>query len=358
MAINKEFWTGKKVFLTGHTGFKGSWASMLLTSLGAQVFGYSLQPPSTPSLFIAASLEKIVEGVIADIRDEERLSYEMDKASPDIVIHMAAQPLVRLSYLTPVDTFSTNIMGTVNVLEAVRLSKSVKAFLNVTTDKCYSNNEWDWGYRETDILGGIDPYSSSKTCSEIVTTSYRESFFEKINDERGKVAIASARAGNVIGGGDWATDRLIPDIIRAFESGETVKIRNPSSIRPWQFVLEPLTGYLTLIEKMYEGEKLFSSAWNFGPAIEDAVPVLSIVKKIAKSWIGDVYWSCEAEDNGKSETTFLKLDTSKARANLGWKAKLNIDSALEMTCDWHKAFREGKNMFDFSKSQIAKFEKL
>jgi CDP-glucose 4,6-dehydratase len=358
MAINKEFWAGKKVFLTGHTGFKGSWASILLNGLGAKVFGYSLEAPSTPSLFEAASLKKIVEGVTADIRDVERLTYEMNKASPEIVIHMAAQPLVRLSYTSPVDTFSTNIMGTVNVLEAVRLSNSVKAFLNITTDKCYSNNEWDWGYRETDILGGIDPYSSSKTCSEIVTTSYRESFFEKISDERFKVAIASARAGNVIGGGDWATDRLIPDIIRAFESGETVKIRNPNSIRPWQFVLEPLSGYLNLIEKMYEEKNLYSSAWNFGPAIEDAIPVLSIVKKIADRWPGDVNWTCEAEDNGKSETTFLKLDTSKARANLGWKAKLNIDSAIEMTCDWHKAFRDGKNMFEFSKSQIAKFDKF
>jgi CDP-glucose 4,6-dehydratase len=358
MAINREFWAGKKVFLTGHTGFKGSWASMLLTSYGAKVFGYSLQPPSTPNLFKAASVEKIVEGVTADVRDVDRLIYEMDKASPEIVIHMAAQPLVRLSYETPVDTFSTNIMGTVNVLEAVRLSNSVKAFLNVTTDKCYSNNEWDWGYRETDSLGGIDPYSSSKTCSEIITTSYRESFLENIKDQRGRVAIASARAGNVIGGGDWAIDRLIPDIIRAFEAGETAIIRNPNSIRPWQFVLEPLTGYLKLIEKMYEGEKFFSSAWNFGPAVEDAVPVLSLVKKLANCWSGDVNWSCEAEEKGKSEANFLKLDTSKARANLGWKAKLNIDGALEMTCDWHKAFREGKNMFEFSNKQIAKFEEL
>ena len=342
--IDRDFWQGKKVFITGHTGFKGSWLCLWLHSIGAEVTGYALKPPTDPSLYDLCSIEKLVRSHIADVRDSAALGKAMFAAHPDIVIHMAAQPLVRDSYKIPVETYAVNVMGTVNLLEAVRNSKSIKAVINVTTDKCYENREWVWGYRESEPLGGYDPYSSSKACSELVTAAYRQSFFNSsnISNLSTSVAVASARAGNVIGGGDWATDRLIPDCVRAILKGDKVVIRNPQAVRPWQHVLEPLSGYLILAQKLYEDGPRYAEAWNFGPDDADAKPVDWLVEKLCTKWgTGASY----VIDKGKHphEAHYLKLDCSKARSELEWRPRWSLEKALESIVEWTRAYKNGED---------------
>jgi CDP-glucose 4,6-dehydratase len=337
--MNPSFWNGKKVFVTGHTGFKGSWLSLWLQQLGAQVSGYALQPPTNPSLFEVARVEQGMKSVIGDIRDGNMLVSAMKHAAPDIVIHMAAQPLVRRSYVDPIETYSTNVMGTVNLLEAVRQTPCVRAVVNVTTDKCYENNEWIWGYRENEPMGGFDPYSSSKGCAELITAAYRNSFFNTTKYAEHKVALATARAGNVIGGGDWAQDRLIPDILRAIESGQSVNIRNPHATRPWQHVLEPLSGYLVLAERLYINGPTFAEAFNFGPSEEEAKPVQWIVEQITQIWGGGANWHLD-EGAHPHEAHYLRLDCSKARAKLNWQPSWKLGQALQAIIVWHKAHCE------------------
>jgi CDP-glucose 4,6-dehydratase len=344
-----SFWAGKRVFLTGHTGFKGGWASIWLTSLGAEVHGFALEPPTSPSLFVAAAIDKIVHSTIGDIRDGSSLRKAIAEAKPDIVVHMAAQPLVRLSYRDPVETYSTNVMGTVQLLEAVRTIGGIRAVVNVTTDKCYENREWPWGYREDEAMGGHDPYSSSKGCSELVTSAYRRSFFKE------GTLIASARAGNVIGGGDWADDRLVPDILRAFGAGKDVVIRNPKAVRPWQHVLEPICGYLTLAERLYGGDRACADAWNFGPVDADARTVESIVGEMAALWGGGTMWRPDSADN-PHEAHYLKLDISKAKARLGWTPRWSLSQALTHTVLWHKAWHAGHDMQGICGNQITLYE--
>ncbi len=344
------FWRDRRVFLTGHTGFKGSWLSLWLQSLGATVRGYSLPPPTTPSLFEEASVAHGMESIKGDIRDGEALRKALVEFSPDVVIHMAAQPLVRLSYAEPVDTYATNVMGTVNLLEAVRSSPTVRAVVNVTTDKCYENREWVWGYRETDPMGGFDPYSSSKGCAELVTSAYRQSFLHK-----GSAALASARAGNVIGGGDWALDRLVPDILRAFERNEPVNLRNPQATRPWQHVLEPLSGYLTLAERLHDDGQAFAEAWNFGPADRDARPVDWIVKRLARAWGSGATWEVHADSNALHEAQFLKLDCSKAHQRLNWSPRWTLEIALDKIVAWHRDWLADHNVRDRCLSDIAAY---
>lgn len=352
---DREFWHGKRVFITGHTGFKGSWLCLWLHRLGAQVHGYALAPPTDPSLFAEARIDELVTSTIADIRDGERLAAEMRAAAPEIVIHMAAQPLVRDSYKIPVETYGVNVMGTVNLLEAVRACPSVRAVVNVTTDKCYENREWAWGYRENEPMGGYDPYSSSKACSELVTAAYRNSYFNPAAYADHGVAVASARAGNVIGGGDWANDRLIPDIIRAILTDEPVRIRNPHAIRPWQHVLEPLSGYLRLAERLYGDGPAFAQPWNFGPADEDARPVEWIVRRLCAAWGAGARFEIDAGEH-PHEAHYLKLDCSKARAELTWRPRWSLETALDLIIDWTRACRDGKDLREVSLHQIAEYE--
>lgn len=335
--VNSKFWKGKKVFLTGHTGFKGSWLSIWLNSMGAVVKGYALQSATNPSLFEIAGVRHLVESEINDIRDFSALSVSMLKFSPDIVFHMAAQPIVRASYEKPRETYETNVMGTVNLFEAVRQCSSVKAVVNITTDKCYENNEWVWGYKETDPMGGRDPYSSSKGCSELVTASYRESYLKVAS-----VGIASARAGNVIGGGDWAADRLLPDILRAFEAPRPVIIRNPNATRPWQHVLEPLSGYLILAEQLFKTPGDFSEGWNFGPHDHDVQPVGWILDKMTTLWPG-ASWTLDQDDN-PHEAMLLKLDISKASTFLAWTPTWDLTTTLSKIVRWHKRWIDGSDM--------------
>lgn len=341
--MNRFFWSGKKVFVTGHTGFKGSWLSLWLQQLGAKVTGYALQPPTNPSLFEVAQVAQGMTSVIGDIRDVAKLHDSMRQASPDIVIHMAAQPLVRRSYVDPVETYSSNVMGTVHLLESVRRIPSVRAVVNVTSDKCYENKEWVWGYRENEPMGGFDPYSSSKGCAELVTAAYRNSFFNAEKYSQHQVALATARAGNVIGGGDWAEDRLIPDILRAIQYGQCVNIRNPHATRPWQHVLEPLSGYLTLAEKLFTHGPAFAGAFNFGPAEEDAKPVQYIVEQLTQNWGNGAAWH---HDGGTHphEAHYLKLDCSKARTLLGWRHRWDLSQALQAIIDWHKAHQSNQDL--------------
>lgn len=346
-----DFYSGKKVFVTGHTGFKGSWLCLLLHKLGAQVYGYALNPPTQPSLYNEARIDELVDSTIGDIRNYDLLLETLLRVQPEIVIHMAAQPLVRESYKNPRETYEVNVMGTVNLLVAIRQVPGVKAVVNVTTDKCYENREWHWGYRENEPMGGYDPYSNSKGCSELVTSSFRNSFFNpKTHNEHG-VAVASARAGNVIGGGDWADDRLIPDFIRAITSGQEVKIRSPYAIRPWQHVLEPLTGYLTLAQVLYTQGASFAQGWNFGPDDSDARNVEWITKTICELWGDNARYSVDTNPQ-PHEANYLKLDCSKAKAELGWFPKWNIHKTLESIVEWNKGLIGGNDAREITKKQI------
>jgi CDP-glucose 4,6-dehydratase len=334
--VDANFWKGKKVYLTGHTGFKGAWISLWLQKMGAIVKGYSLDVSTTPALFSQANVAEEMESEIGDIRNLEQLTKSMVHFSPDILIHMAAQPLVRLSYQEPVDTYTTNVIGTVNVLEAARKCPNLKSIVSVTTDKCYENKEWEWGYRENEPMGGHDPYSSSKGCAELVTSAYRRSFFSS----EGSASIASARAGNVIGGGDWAEDRLIPDILRAFEKSEPVVIRNPLSTRPWQHVLEPLSGYLILAQELFINGDDFAEGWNFGPKDEDCKSVSWILDEMVSHWGNNASWNLD-KNNNPHEAGFLKLDCSKASNRLKWNPKWNLQSTLKSIVDWHQLYING-----------------
>ena len=354
LVMKLDFWRGKKVFITGHTGFKGSWISLWLHSLGAEIKGYALNPSTEPSLFKLCKIDKLVHSNIADIRDASSLKKAVYETLPDIVFHMAAQPLVRESYKNPADTYAINVLGTVNLLEAVRVCKSVKAVVNITTDKCYENKEWVWGYRENDSLGGYDPYSSSKACSELVTSAYRSSFFNPMNYATHSVGVASARAGNVIGGGDWATDRLIPDCVRAILKGEKIVIRNPNAIRPWQHVLEPLSGYLALAQKLYKGSLKYAKAWNFGPDDSDAKPVEWIVKMICEKWGENASYEIDKGAH-PHEAHYLKLDCSKAKMELGWHPRWNLEKAIDSIIDWTKTYRENKNLREKCIEQIEEY---
>ncbi len=353
-----EFWQGKRVFLTGHTGFKGSWLSLWLQELGAEVTGFALPPPTNPSLFEKARIGEGMRSVIGDVRDLSALKQAMVATNPEIVIHMAAQPLVRRSYEDPIETYSTNIMGVVNLLEAVRLTPTVRAVVNVTTDKCYDNREWLWGYREGEPLGGYDPYSSSKACAELVTAAYRSSYFHSDDYVRHGVAIATARAGNVIGGGDWAKDRLIPDIVSAFLKGSPVFIRNPHAIRPWQHVLESLRGYLVLSEQLYKHGCAFSGAWNFGPQDEDAKAAGWVAERMAQLWGENATWATDDSKNNPHEATYLKLDISKARSALDWRPILGLNQALGYVVGWTQATNIGRDARTETVAQIENYQKL
>ena len=348
--MNPGFWQGKRVLLTGHTGFKGSWLALWLQQLGAGVTGFALEPPTNPNLFDLAGIERGINSVVGDIRDTTALFRAFQTAQPEIVIHMAAQALVRHGYQHPMETFSTNVLGTVNVLEAVRACPSVRAVVSVTSDKCYDNKEWLWGYRETEALGGYDPYSSSKAAAELVTSAYRTSYLESQG-----VAVASARAGNVIGGGDWAADRLVPDVLQAFAQGRTVYIRNPDAIRPWQHVLEPLSGYLTLAEHLYVSGTSFSGAWNFGPLESDARPVRWVVEQLASAWGPDASWALD-EDPQPHEAHYLKLDISKARSLLGWAPRWRLEPALSQTANWYKNCCDKRGVRELTVEQIALYQ--
>lgn len=355
--MNYQFWHGKRVLITGHTGFKGSWMSLWLQALGAEVVGYALAPPTNPSLFEVARVENGMTSIHGDIRDLARLQMILLEHRPEIVIHMAAQPLVRFSYRDPIETYSTNVMGTVNILEAVRNTPGVRAVVNITTDKCYENREWAWGYRESDSIGGYDPYSNSKGCAELVSASYRSSFFDAKSYAKHGVALATVRAGNVIGGGDWAQDRLLPDILCAFEEGVMVKIRNPHAIRPWQHVLEPLRGYISLAERLFEDGSNYAEGWNFGPIDEDAKSVGWIVEKVAAHWGTEALWQVDPADH-PHEATYLKLDISKARSRLNWHPVLRLNEALKMVVDWTKQRQMGADMRECTLTQIHTYQTL
>ena len=351
-------WAGRRVFLTGHTGFKGGWLALWLADLGAKVRGYSLDPGTSPNLFHEARIGELVEDVRGDIRDAARLDSAIRDFAPEVIFHLAAQPLVRLSYVDPITTYETNVIGTARVLDAVRRTPSVRAVVSVTTDKCYENKEWLWGYRETDPLGGYDPYSSSKACAEIVSAAFRQSYFpvEKLAEHR--VAVATARAGNVIGGGDWSVDRLLPDLVRGFETGSPVAIRRPAAIRPWQHVLEPLHGYLTLAEKLLSGDPArYATAFNFGPADEDARSVGWIADRMVQTWGAGASWFQDG-DPGAHEAGFLKLDASRAKAELDWKPRLHLGEALDWLVRWYRAQGAGEDMQAFTLGQIRRYVEL
>lgn len=362
--MNASFWRDKKVFLTGHTGFKGSWLSAWLQKLGAQVVGFALLPPTEPNMFSLTELGSRMTSLEGDIRDLELLRGAMQQHQPEIVLHLAAQALVRRSYDDPVETYSTNVMGTVHTLQAVAECPSVRVALMITSDKCYDNREWPWGYREIEAMGGADPYSSSKGCAELVTAAYARSFFSLTSpDGRAPTRIASARAGNVIGGGDWATDRLIPDIVRSFSASEKVTIRSPQAIRPWQHVLEPLRGYLMLAEQLWlQGEAPitampFGGGWNFGPRETDAQPVAQIVERLAELWGEGASWELDAAVH-PHEATYLKLDCSKAHMQLGWRPVTTLETALTWIVEWYRAHRSGQDLHALTLEQISRYEAL
>ena len=352
LELISNFWHGKHVFLTGHTGFKGSWLSLLLQNLGAEVTGFSLEPSTKNNLFKIANVEKSMISIISDIRDLSNLQLAMKAAQPDIVIHMAAQPLVQLSYKEPVETYATNVMGTVHVLESIRHIPSIRAAVMVTTDKCYENKEWLWGYRENDIMGGHDPYSNSKACVELITSAYRHSYFN--HQLPSYPSIATARAGNVIGGGDWAANRLIPDILEAFEKKVPANIRNPSAIRPWQHVLEPLCGYLNLAKKLYLNGSDYAESWNFGPQDNDVHPVEWIADYLTNTWGGGASWK-EDLTNHPHESHCIKLDISKAKSRLGWEPQWPLEITLQKILIWHKAWLNNEDMHKLCLSQIQEY---
>jgi len=346
--IGKEFWQGKRVFLTGHTGFKGSWLALWLHSLGVIVKGYALSPSTDPSLFNEAKIDSIIDSKIGDIRDQDTLYECMTSFNPDILIHMAAQPLVRYSYNAPIETYEVNVIGTAKVLEVARSCANLKAIVNITTDKCYENDERFEGYKESDPMGGHDPYSSSKGCAELVASAYRRSFLQ----DQG-VGLASVRAGNVIGGGDWADDRLIPDILRAFEQHQAVIIRNPASTRPWQHVLEPLSGYLVLAQNLYQFPGKYSEGWNFGPFDEDAKPVDWILNHMVNQWPGS---SWHLDDNAHPhEAGYLKLDISKAKSRLNWHPTWRLEQTLERIVTWHQAWLNKQDMQTICLNEINEY---
>ena len=345
-----SFYKGKKVFLTGHTGFKGTWLSRILIFAGAEVTGYSLEPPTNPSIFEQTNTASQMNSIIGDIRDGSKLKEAMQNAKPEIVLHLAAQPIVRTSYKDPVGTYETNVMGTVNILEAVRATPSVKSFVNITTDKVYLNKEWAWGYRENEELCGYDPYSNSKSCSELVTYSYRNSFFNGQNSP----AISTARSGNVIGGGDYATDRIIPDCIRAVEASKEIILRNPNSTRPYQHVLECLSGYLLLAKKQYE-DKQFTGSYNFGPDDESCVTTGELATLFCNAWGSGASWKNVSEANAPHEANFLKLDCSKSKTVLGWKPHWGIKTAIEKIIEWEKAVQSGITAAEITDKQINEY---
>lgn len=350
-SISPSFWHSKKVLVTGHTGFKGSWLSLWLQTMGADLCGIALPPPTEPSLFAQAKVADGMRHQLADVRDFEKIKKIFQSFQPEIVLHLAAQPLVRESYKDPIETYSTNVMGTVHVLEASRRTKSVRAVINVTTDKCYENREWVWGYRENEPIGGHDPYSSSKGCSELVSAAYRKSFFEDA-----EIQVATARAGNVIGGGDWARDRLIPDIIKSIQENIPTKIRNPNAIRPWQHVLEPLSGYLLLAEGLYNKKDGMSGAWNFGPRDEDAQNVQWVANELSKK-MGQSPIFLPDPKNHPHEANFLKLDISKAKNKLGWEPRWSLNTALDRIVDWNRSLNQKEDIRKKSVSQILEYNK-
>jgi len=355
--LNRAFWKGRRVFLTGHTGFKGSWLSLWLKALEADVTGFALDPPTQPNLFELADAGRGLHSMRGDIRDFPSLKSALADASPQVVIHMAAQSVVRRGYEDPIETYSSNVMGTVNLLESVRQLNQRCAIVNVTSDKCYVNREWVWGYRENEPMGGRDPYSNSKGCAELVTSAFQQSFFSAASFEKHGVGLASARAGNAIGGGDWTSDQLIPDLMRAFLANKPCLIRNPLAIRPWQFVLEPLRGYLKLAERLVEVPAQFASGWNFGPVDTDAKPVRWIADELARSWGDGACWAQDSRSHPR-EARFLKLDASKAKAELDWQPVLPLEQALGWIIEWYRAFEQKRNLRDCTLAQIECYETL
>lgn len=353
--MNPTFWRDKRVLMTGHTGFKGSWLSLWLQSAGAKLTGVALPPPTRPSLFEVAAVATGMDSVTADIRNLDAMIAVMKRCQPEIVLHLAAQSVVKQSYDDPVETFDTNVMGTVKVLEAVRQVGGVRAVVVVSSDKCYENREWHWGYRETDALGGYDPYSNSKGCTELVTASYRNSFFSGHLPGSPVVAVGSGRAGNVIGGGDWTANQLVPDAIRAFSEQRPVLLRSPKAIRPWQFVLEPLDGYLTLAERLFADGQVFADGWNFGPSTSNARTVQWVVERLAAAW-GDGARSGLDPQQHPHEAGYLKLDSSKAQALLGWESRLDLDTALRWTTQWYRAYFAGNDVRAITLDQIRQFQ--
>ncbi len=355
--INPNFWQGKRVLITGHTGFKGSWLALWLQTLGAEVVGYALEAPTQPSMFELAAVAEGMTSILGDIRDLTHLQQVTSDFEPEVVMHLAAQPLVRKSYQFPVETYSTNVMGTVHLLEAVRQVGGVRAVVCVTSDKCYHNRNWVWSYREDELLGGYDPYSSSKACAELVTSAYRNSFFTPSGSATPPTAIATARVGNVIGGGDWSEDRLVPDALRCLMQNKPLLVRNPHATRPWQHVLEPLNGYLMLTERLYADEQSFSEAWNFGSSDIYPKSVVWMVEQLIALWGSDIAWELD-KNSHPHEESYLKVDCSKAHTKLGWMPKLDVKTTLSWIVDWTKAFQAGADMRRYSQEQIHNFMAL
>ena len=357
MKLDRSFWQGRRVFLTGHTGFKGSWLSLWLNALGAEVTGFALDPPAQPNLFEQARVASVIRSIRGDIRDFPHLKGAISECAPDVVIHMAAQSVVRRGYEDPIENYSSNVMGTVHVLDVVRQLKRPCVVVNVTSDKCYSNQEWVWGYRENEPMGGRDPYSNSKGCAELITTAYQKSFFPPASINEHGIALASARAGNAIGGGDWTSHQLIPDLMRAFLVGQACLIRNPSAFRPWQFVLEPLRGYLMLAERLTKDGSRFVSGWNFGPVDADVKPVSWIADEAMQLWGNHVSWGLDSGAHPE-EAHALKLDASKADAYLNWRPVLPLKQALAWIVNWYKAFQGGVDPQELTLKQIEQYEAL
>jgi len=352
--VTTRFWERRKVFITGYTGFKGSWLSLWLHNRGAEIYGYAL-PPEEEGLFESARIDELTRGEFSDVCDRIALTQAVRAFSPEIVFHLAAQPLVRLSYADPVQTYATNVMGTVHLLDAVRQVNSVRSVVVVTSDKCYENREWSWPYRETDTLGGFDPYSNSKGCAELVSSAFRNSYFSPTAAPQHSALIATARAGNVIGGGDWSIDRLVPDVIRAARNGSSVQIRYPNAIRPWQHVLEPLAGYMTLGERLYNGDRSAAEAWNFGPDTTSEWPVASVVSQLCTLLGNGASWE-HVGGQFLHEATYLSLDSSKTRQKLNWNPKWTTNEALSQTVGWYRSQMNGSDMRKFSLQQIADYE--